>query len=160
MHGEAAREAGPGLIAEDLPEYCPRCSAASMTSSVSTNKSTRIYSTLYQRTRRALPSPVAIASIKPATRHIRGERDALRLPGFYRQRIQQNGFQPSSSRSSSLKCVHGGGRFQGYRRDLSGPTPRAAGLGAERGRSRRRKLAGVTNGLVSPERQIKSATRF
>ena len=24
MHGEAAREAGPGLIAEDLPEILPR----------------------------------------------------------------------------------------------------------------------------------------
>ncbi len=42
MHGEAAREAGPGLIAEDLPRCCPRCSGVSMTSSGSSIRSVQV----------------------------------------------------------------------------------------------------------------------
>ena len=104
MHGEAAREAGPGLIAEDLPEMLPAVFAPSLRRVRHRLLRRSVpHSTSYHRTSRGAAQSVATDSIsqRPAC----SAANAMRWvwPGSIASVSSQNGFQPSSSRSSSLK---------------------------------------------------------
>src|SRR3981081_2863207 len=127
-----------------------------MTSSVSTTKTTR---NLFDAV------PAHEAGRRPVGRHrlhqpapgiFGGERDALRLPRFYRQRIQPEWLPPvvepvQQPEMMPMEVEY----FRGIGAICQGQPHRAAGLGAERGRSRRRKVSGRDPmGLWSPERQI------
>ena len=98
LHGEAGNEAGPGLIAEDLPEALPRGLSAAVRGAW--RRRTQVTSNQAHACRLSLRERAA-HSISHLPRIVRDEGDARRAAAAARGCVSsQNGFQPSSSASS------------------------------------------------------------
>ena len=122
LHGEAGTEAGPGLIAEDLPEALPQYLSAL---AQDRNELRPAESVRSPRTRP--PCRCRASSLRQRISHLPGlsATKAMRSTCSPATRVSsQYGFQPSSSRSSRRKCGRAGARPEDGRSGCGRPTSR------------------------------------